>query len=181
MNVLPPLGTIRFDNNTDSNIPNLADVLLLYYNPCLAGWQDRDKAWKPFRATARVCLQTLNTTFKSSTTTSTVLDSTSTLNWTVTNSSKYFAAEQYCVEYREEQFCIARESLQLWSGQIALTLNTSGSLVPGSDDYYYTGLTVGLVHDVLGDSLSSCTNETGRGFEGFTSRMQSVGISTTNA
>jgi hypothetical protein len=167
-------------NKTDSTFPDIADIFLLYYDPCL-GLHNETSSWKAFRANTRLCLQTLNSTFSSSTTT-TVIDSKSDLTWKLSNTSFEGTDlnQQWCTEHKSENFCIDRGTLQAMGGQVALTFNNSASLIPGGDDYYETRWSPNLVHDVLGSAPTECSNETGLGLDGFKKRVQNVAISMTN-
>ena len=171
--IFPP-GYVPPPKKTESNIFNLADILLLYYDPCL-GDNSEIKARKAFRATMSHCLQSLDTNFNISTTSTTLLNTTAALDWTLVDNF------QYCTGYNRETFCIDRLSLQTIGGQIAMAFNLSTSLYGIGKDSHSTIGGLNLIQDILGSEPEQCSNKTGLGFEGFDRRIRNVAISMTNA
>jgi hypothetical protein len=177
-----PTDHIPPPNKTDSNMPNLADILLLYFDPCL-GEHGEAKAYKAFRATTSLCLQSIDTSFNISTNT-TLLSSTTALDWTLGTAfeKNLINITQYCTWYNGETFCIDRLNLIVIGGQIAMAFNQLRKLANSTEED--TSVTIGgvyLMQDIMGTNPTNCSNETGLGFEGFERRIRNVAISMTNA
>ncbi|KAF2712999.1 hypothetical protein K504DRAFT_370562 [Pleomassaria siparia CBS 279.74] len=173
--------SIPTPNNTDSNFPDIADIYVLYYDPCHDGTTDyrESKNWRAFKATTRLCLQTLQSSFNASMNT-TMLSSRSDLTW-VLSASADTLDEQYCVEEKGEIFCIDRPTLRVLGGQMSINFNTTGSLIPGGDDYYGARWSPNLVQDILGAPATKCNNATaGLGYEGFSNRIRNIAVAMTN-
>jgi hypothetical protein len=172
-------------NNTDTNVADLAQVYLAYFDPCIAPYsQDLEnnwKAWRAHKATFSLCVQTHNTSYNASGTHTTILSNNQNLKW---SNETVKSTKQYCTQLPDsnDRFCLEDRTLEFIGGQLALTLDTT-AYWGGRGDHYsiYSIWSPNLGSDVLGRDPGICSSDESRGIKGYERRMKSIATSLSNA
>lgn len=182
--------------NPDSNLEDLAHIYLVYQDPCLTEGQPVDQvslagkeAFRGFKSTFKLCLQTLNTTHNASTKT-TVLQSHTNLQWSRVQEKDGLLDVDYwktslTIEDQTDSFLFPVQSAEIIGGQVATSLNFSASLrdgAGGGDNYIYGSvLASNFISDVLGNDPVTCQKDDGLGMKGFQRRIETLATGLTNA
>lgn len=167
---------------------DVAHVYLAYQDPCLMkNMSDTSKqSWRAFKATTKICLQTLNTTYNGSTET-TVIKSYTNPEWTTTNSSQSRSSRPNGnwttnLGNNLETFSVDFKTAELIGNQLATLFNSSVSIIPGRENHFYGSMFPSrIVSNVLGPNMSVCANGTVYGLPAFDKRIANVAIGLTNA
>ena len=171
--------------NEDTNLADLAQVYLSYFDPCIAPYsQDEEtdwKGWRAHKATFSLCVQTHSTSYNASGIHTTILSENENLKWsneTVEN------LKEYCTQLPDstDRFCMSDGILEVIGGQLALTLDTTAYWGGVGDHYYvYSIWAPNLGSDVLGPDPGICSSDKSRGIKGYERRMKSIAASLSNA
>jgi hypothetical protein len=172
-------------NNTDTNLADLAQVYLTYFDPCIASYSYEEKkdwkAWRAHKATFNLCVQTHNTSYNASGIHTTILSNNPNLKW---SNETVGQKKQYCTQLPDskDRFCMEDHLLELIGGQLALTLDTT-ALWGGRGDHFdmYSIWSPNLGSDILGPDPGICSSDKNRGIKGYERRMKSIATSLSNA
>jgi hypothetical protein len=175
-------GVHSTPNETNKNIPDLAQLYIVYYPVC------EPLTWKAFKGTLSLCLQNLSSTVANSTMRTTILQNTSDVDWqyqftpNISGSGSFLQSHMFCGRYNDasEDYCIHGQYLNGHGWELARYFNGSASLIPGGDNYLHGDSMVGLVTDVLGTDPTACTTQPGLGFDGFKRRVDNLAAAVTN-
>ncbi|OAL52965.1 hypothetical protein IQ07DRAFT_629469 [Pyrenochaeta sp. DS3sAY3a] len=189
---------------SEEKLADLAQIYLSYYDPCLntksdPNWRDL-KYWRGFRASFRLALFTLKSTYEQHMTTEVVqtYDDPSWIISPLISATGLVERQLYCTEHDGEQFCLRNDKIHtigeqldyamdpsmMWASYMPVILNQtkSGGVTETSYFLNYAERGQYLLPDVLGTkSMFTCENETGIGLEGFTRKMDNMAISLSNA
>jgi hypothetical protein len=172
-------------NNTKTNLPDLAQVYLAYFDPCIAEYaydekEDR-KGWKAHKATFNLCVQTHNTSYNTSGLHTTVLSNNEDVKW---SNETVDDRLQYCTQLpgSTDRFCMDDDALMVIGGQMAVSLETTAFWgAPGDHYYVYTTWAPNLGSDVLGRDPGICSTDEYHGIKGFERRANNIATSLSNA
>lgn len=178
-------------NNTDNT---MADIYLAYIDPCLVEQkgeflpQDdpfvaQKQAWRAYKASIRVCLQTLSTKFNGSTDTS-IVSSYTNITWERQENNN--SLPEWHASHPSapgDVFTMPDRTAQFLGGQVAMTFNMSASIIPGGDAYMYGSIFgSSFLKDIYGLNPLACSNNTeDYGLQGFTKRLGYLATGLTNA
>ncbi|KAF3033215.1 hypothetical protein E8E11_000264 [Didymella keratinophila] len=180
--------------SSGSNIPDLAQIYITYFDPCLGSFEDRKtntKLWKAHKATFNLCLQTHSLHYDASGLHTNVVSQEIDVKWdnstykeTEVTSIEAITRAQWCAHTppTADVFCIPHTALMLIGGQLVTTLDIKALWGAPKYEYYsYSQWAPNLSRDILGPDPGICSTDADRGFEGFKHRMDSLAISLTNA
>lgn len=174
-------------NNSNSNLPDIAQTYLLYYDPCEDIGEGITRynpyGWKAFKGRLRMCIQTLqseyNTTMKTE-----VVASEVDITWEQTEDNGKWPI--WCARLKgdAERFCFSRDRIDILPIQLNSVFNVTMSIygIDGSHEVSYsTDWGPVLVEAVLGPLVQECNRDPGLGFDGFTRIISNVGNSISNS
>ena len=183
-------------NNTETNLPDLAQIYLSYFDPCLGRYNTsggiEPETWRAYKATFNLCVQTHNSSQNASGMHTTVISNNVDLKWANetypvnTSDPDSIMKNRYCAQppNSTERFCIEEKALKDIGGQLATTLDIKAYLGVIGDHYYsYAQWAPNLSNDVLGiepaDPARCSANISG--MAGYDHRIKNIANSLSNA
>jgi hypothetical protein len=174
--------------NDDSDLPDIAQVYLMFYDPCLGAKDPSNntrqmnvKYWRAFKGRIRLCLQDIEAKFENDLKT-TILNSRSNVTWDP--EYQYASQQRESTASQNPPFA----TIEMMGRILSTTFHFAGTYHNDADNntswWQWEGTSnaaAQMTVDVLGYNVSdSCQNRTGLGFEGFAGRLNSVATSITN-
>ncbi|KAH7094363.1 hypothetical protein FB567DRAFT_556016 [Paraphoma chrysanthemicola] len=172
-------------NLTTARPTAITEIYVAYYPACNSTNQPRQGVgeemteprrnasnWKVFKGTLSACVQTLNSTYNNSMTT-TIIDTQRDLNWT----------RDLLTHYKGEEFHISQKELDQWAALFERTLKGAAMLCEGCDNYYKGQWVPVIVNEIIGPTPWKCDPSLGLdyGLKGFTRRLNNIAISLSNS
>lgn len=119
---------------SEEKLPDLAQIYLSYYDPCLnrkndPNWRDL-KYWRGFRASFRLALLTLKSTYEQHMTTE-VVQTYDDLSWTISpiiSPTRLVERQLYCTEHDGENFCLRNDKIDTLGEQLDYAMDPSSKL-----------------------------------------------------
>lgn len=127
---------------SEDRLPDLAQIYLSYYDPCLnsqddPNWRDL-KYWRGFRASFRLALLTLKSTYNQHMNTE-IMKTYDDMSWTITpimSPTRLVERYLYCTEHGGEQFCLRDDKLVTLGEQLDYAMDPSSKLAFQNLQYF---------------------------------------------
>lgn len=172
-------------NNSDIIIPDIANLYMLFYDPCVETDEGVEaftdilniRNWKALKASFRPCLQTFSSTFDKFWTTD-MRSSTQDIDWRVSLYGEMLLS--YCTSAGSaDDFCLSHTIMYDFAGSLHTTYNVSAEKQYGSENYlspsHPSKWAQFIVRDIRGnDSRDRCNRQPLKSFD---RRIQNIAAS----
>lgn len=182
--------------DTKTNLPDVAQIYLSYYDPCLSAgtdsgtsnslWESR-QAWKAHKATFKLCVQTRRSSFNASGIHTIVTSTNPDLLWLSETAQvgDEDSKSQHCTQIADEsdRYCVQNHILRMIGGQLVRTLDIKGFAKSGilTDSQHDALWAPNLGSDILGLDPGLCAKNISRGIKAFERRTGNIAINLSNA